>query len=678
MSTLIILIFGEILPMSICKSSQALRIAAAGVPLLKVFIVLLYPIAKPLGLMLDYMVHHSVGQIYDRQELMELMKLHASRLAAESGLDTDEGNILVGVLEFKEKTIGAVMTRIEDTICVSEDCIIDRRLLKALWAVGRSRVPVVRGSVGSPIAITDPRSAVSLEMKQHIVGILYIKDLITYNVPNTTVGQYLRAEQQREVRHVIATDTLPKAMALAQTGVAHMFVVRDPPPTPSSSSNGGLSLASPSSVAYSNAASLLNNHVASPLGASHPSAVGGALSLGDAPLLGRVVGICTMEDVLEALIKSQIYDENDDDDALEAAEEMAEIGAATGQSPAAMRRAKATRVNLYSFHIDPEEAAAGGSSAADKEGSPSKQQKPKPLTEVERNAIAKYLRNTIPAFAFWSLAALRALLAEAIDEVIMPIAPTTTSSSSSQPATNERGALSSSAVSDFSASDFNVSRETTTAADVLGASARSALAAARATAAVGTVGAVPAGDAFMMNSQTSQQQPVPASHVIARQGEPLNEFVLVLTGCVETCFGADGFRSEITTMGFLAESVLMAGKPFVPAFSAKVGRRPTRLLRVSIELYQRHERLMQIASSTSASGGGGGGAFSNLRTDPAPPPSLLGPIVTRTNPTGGANLAVVSSTTAGDNLPRPQYVSRYAASNTSTPASPTPLVVTKH
>eukprot|EP00744_Colponema_vietnamica_P005536 GILI01008106.1.p1 GENE.GILI01008106.1~~GILI01008106.1.p1 ORF type:complete len:674 (-),score=148.63 GILI01008106.1:332-2353(-) len=474
-SSLIILIFGEILPMSVCKSANALKVAAAGVPLLKVFLVLLYPIARPLGWFLDKIVHHDIGQIYDRNELIKLMTLHADRLGGESGMDKEEGNILVGALEFKDKKIEGIMTPISETFCVSEDCKVDRTLLKTLWVDGRSRVPVVRGTAGRPISITDCR--LTDEDKQDVVGILYIKDLITYNVPDTTVGQYLKSQQQREVKDVTTADTLPKVLALAQTGVSHLFIVRVPDVGTFSDLPTSSSPTPPS-----------GRVVSSPL------------------KVGRVVGICTIEDVLEALIKSEIYDEYDREDD----EEDGQPG---------IKNAKGERVNFYAFHI-PNDAATRGTVSA------------QPLTSAEKAAVAKYLANAVPAFAFWRPSSLRGLLTEATDEVIMP----TPQSEGSEPLKSST---------------------------------------------------------FLSN--------VPSKNILCKKNEPLNEFILLLTGVADVSFGMDGFSSQIGTMNFIGESVLLDSKPFSPTFTAKVAKSPVRVIRISPALYRAHESKMQ---ATTVGGGG--------------------------------------------------------------------------
>eukprot|EP01083_Nonionella_stella_P240715 841270_1 len=79
LSVTMVLFFGEIIPSAIFSGSQKLAITSSLAPLVRVILFVLYPIAKPIGKMLDYVLHEdeTVGilQKYDRNELAALVKL---------------------------------------------------------------------------------------------------------------------------------------------------------------------------------------------------------------------------------------------------------------------------------------------------------------------------------------------------------------------------------------------------------------------------------------------------------------------------------------------------------------------------------------------------------------------------------------------------------------------------
>lgn len=74
-STVVITVFGEIAPQAYF-SRRALRIAAFLSPLLRFYQVLLYPAAKPTGLLLDRWVGPEAVSFYREKDIRELIKLH--------------------------------------------------------------------------------------------------------------------------------------------------------------------------------------------------------------------------------------------------------------------------------------------------------------------------------------------------------------------------------------------------------------------------------------------------------------------------------------------------------------------------------------------------------------------------------------------------------------------------
>ncbi|WVQ69021.1 uncharacterized protein L199_007233 [Kwoniella botswanensis] len=136
-STLLILIFGEILPQSICDR-YGLAIGSTFTPLIKVLIVLMYPIAKPIGLILDYILgKHSDPVTYRKAELKTFVSL-----GVEDKLNEDELGLLGSVLEFSNKKVGGVMTAREDMYTLSSDRIVDEELVSEILKKGYSRIPV--------------------------------------------------------------------------------------------------------------------------------------------------------------------------------------------------------------------------------------------------------------------------------------------------------------------------------------------------------------------------------------------------------------------------------------------------------------------------------------------------------------------------------------------------------
>ena len=74
-STVVIVLLGEILPQAGC-SRYALRVGAFFVPSVQVLLFILYPVSKPIAIVLDYWLGEEVGTIYSKREMASLLSQH--------------------------------------------------------------------------------------------------------------------------------------------------------------------------------------------------------------------------------------------------------------------------------------------------------------------------------------------------------------------------------------------------------------------------------------------------------------------------------------------------------------------------------------------------------------------------------------------------------------------------
>ena len=82
--------------------------------MVKIFIIIICAVAWPISGILDLILGGFNGQVYSAAELHKLIRIHVENPdAQESGLNKDDGNLLTGALEYKDKTVAGVMTTIE-------------------------------------------------------------------------------------------------------------------------------------------------------------------------------------------------------------------------------------------------------------------------------------------------------------------------------------------------------------------------------------------------------------------------------------------------------------------------------------------------------------------------------------------------------------------------------------
>ncbi|KAG5918454.1 hypothetical protein E4U61_001753 [Claviceps capensis] len=207
-STVLIVIFGEIVPQSIC--------VRYGLPIggfmSKPVLMLMYltsPVAWPTAKLLDWILGEDHGTVYKKSGLKTLVTLHKSLGELSDRLNQDEVTIITAVLDLKDKPVSEVMTPMDDVYTLAEDHVLDEKTMDNILSSGYSRIPIYRA--GNP---TD------------FVGMLLVKTLITYD-PEDKIPV-------REIPLGAIVETRPETSCLDiinffQEGKSHMVLVSNHP-----------------------------------------------------------------------------------------------------------------------------------------------------------------------------------------------------------------------------------------------------------------------------------------------------------------------------------------------------------------------------------------------------------------------------------------------------------------
>ncbi|KAJ2080066.1 hypothetical protein H4R24_003337 [Coemansia sp. RSA 988] len=306
-STAAIVLFGEIIPQSLC-ARHGLAIGAFFAYPVRLLQYVLAPLGYPIALLLDHVLGPNHGVIYKKAQLKELVLL--SDAAHGGNLSSDEVTIIRGALELSEKLVSDVMTDLRNVFMVDFGAHLDRSLLAEMVRRGHSRVPVFDGR------------------RDNIVGVLLVKSLVLLDPDDCTP---VRDATIAPIPLVTTLTSLYDILNAFQEGGSHMAVVVAPPPPPHLNSrragaqmpaaSRGRSLAS--NCSSSTLASCSVTSVATPLlpppharglqdapDYSHPS-VNATQPATTAPEQVPI-GIITLEDVIEELIQEEIIDETDE------------------------------------------------------------------------------------------------------------------------------------------------------------------------------------------------------------------------------------------------------------------------------------------------------------------------------------------------------------------------------
>jgi len=200
-STALIVVFGEILPQAFI-SRYALTVGAKTVWLVKIFIVVLFPICWPIAKSLDIMLGEEMATIWSHNELKEIIMHH--RKSKDSKLDIDEEKILLGALSFSDKLVKDAMISRSHVFSLNYDDVIDKKLISKMKKAGFSRFPVYRKGV------------------DNIKGVLFLRDLVGFS-EGEVVKNYCRKKGTFKIIDTKALDNLLRIFLGKKIHMATVF-----------------------------------------------------------------------------------------------------------------------------------------------------------------------------------------------------------------------------------------------------------------------------------------------------------------------------------------------------------------------------------------------------------------------------------------------------------------------
>ncbi|KAK4797749.1 hypothetical protein SAY86_030075 [Trapa natans] len=335
LSVTFVLAFGEVIPQAIC-TRYGLAVGANLVGLVRILMVICYPIAYPIGKVLDWVLGHNEA-LFRRAQLKALVSIHSKEAGKGGELTHDETTIISGALDLTEKTAEEAMTPIESTFSLEVNSKLDWEAMGKILARGHSRVPVYSGN------------------PKNIIGLLLVKSLLTVR-PETETP--VSAVSIRRIPRVPADMPLYDILNEFQKGSSHMAAVvwgkgksKTPPSTFTEKSVG----TKPNDADSNLTAPLLSKENekpesvilnidkrVKPVNINHAqvndSVTNGFSTLSEDIEDGEVIGIITLEDVFEELLQEEIVDETD-----EYVDVHKRIRVAAATAASSMARAPSTR-----------------------------------------------------------------------------------------------------------------------------------------------------------------------------------------------------------------------------------------------------------------------------------------------------------------------------------------------
>ena len=288
-SVTLLLIFGEVIPQALCTGPRQIQIAAMAAPMTRFLMIISWPISYWLGKCLDIILGEQGRTRYQNQDLKALVEMHTyeaiKKISEEEeknpyiskedipkpsntmGLSTVEANLMISALEIREKKVIEIMISFDKVYSIKHEEPLNRKKVLEILDKGFSRIPVFRN-----------------DDKTDLIGILRIKQLISidFNQNRSLKELGIRLKSPLVIPPQM---TLIELLREFRKGKSHMAFVTEQ-------------------------VELLQNK----LGLNRNNSVQFNLRYNETFLDAKkikVLGIVTLEDVIEQIFNLEIMDEED-------------------------------------------------------------------------------------------------------------------------------------------------------------------------------------------------------------------------------------------------------------------------------------------------------------------------------------------------------------------------------
>ena len=292
LSVTLLLFVGEIIPQAACTGPSQMKIASFLAPFTYFLMIVTYPVSYPIALLMDWIIGTHGKSRFCNSDLRSLIELHTVdalknldvvedehqdsekkelKEGEKIGLSKEQVNYMVGALDISSKKAFDIMIPIEKTTMIDYHSKIDSNFIQDLLKKGFSRIPVY---------MNDP---------DNIIGILRIKQLIGIDLSRPKTFKELKITLSSPLiisKNMLAMDLLTEF----RKGRSHMAFITESSNVEKLQKRLGLDT---------------NNSL-------RDTGILSKLEKGDNKVnYVKILGIVTIEDVLEKMFNIEILDEDD-------------------------------------------------------------------------------------------------------------------------------------------------------------------------------------------------------------------------------------------------------------------------------------------------------------------------------------------------------------------------------
>ncbi|CAD8150082.1 unnamed protein product [Paramecium pentaurelia] len=215
-SVIFIIFAGEIIPQALCTGPKQLIIAEKLTPIVKVLMILFWPISYPLAKMLDSYFGEHGSTRFQKNELKALIELHGIQKHATGGghANEDQGftqaeiNMITSTIDLRDKTIGQVMVPIKDVFSVNKNNELNKETLARIASSGYSYVTIYENQKENIIGTIRSKQLIDMELtKKTIYELDNLVKPVLFISSETSLFEMLMIFKQKKTKIAFVVET---------------------------------------------------------------------------------------------------------------------------------------------------------------------------------------------------------------------------------------------------------------------------------------------------------------------------------------------------------------------------------------------------------------------------------------------------------------------------------------